>query len=150
MGKLTLRNHCETALSVSLETLILPGVAGTHNVKDDLRQELSLIADGIASIDNRTRDLLGLGLAVDDGVAVLNLATMTSVGLNEDVNKVAEGLLVNATIQDDEAPRLQRLRVWQQELLTTKVPAALGAGIELLASELDFGVGKKTSSGLEN
>ena len=110
-GKLTLRNHCKTALSISLQALILPGVAGTHNIEDDLGQERGLVADGVASIDDSTWNLLGPGLAVNDRVAVLNLTTMTSIGLNEDIDEVAKGLLRGATLQDDEAPRLQRLRV---------------------------------------
>ena len=75
---------------------------------------------------------------------------MTSIGLNEDVDEVAEGLLAGATVQDDEAPGFQRLRVWKQELLTTKVPAALGARVKLLASELNLGVRQETSSSLSD
>lgn len=86
---------------------------------------------------------------VNDWLTVLNLATMTSVGLNEDVDEVAKDLLIGRTLNDDEAPRLQWFRVGEQELLATKVPTALSTRVELLASELDFGVGKQASSSLE-
>jgi hypothetical protein len=74
---------------------------------------------------------------------------MTNVGLNKDIDEVLDDLLVGATLHNDDTPRLQWFRVWQKELLTTKVPAALSARVELLTSELDLGVLEKTGSGLE-
>jgi hypothetical protein len=144
-----LRDHCETALSVLLESFIHEGVATTKNVEHDLRQELGLVASSIASIGDASRNILTTALVVDDRVAVLNLTTMTNVGLNKDIDEVLDDLLVGATLHNDDTPRLQWFRVWQKELLTTKVPAALSARVELLTGELDLGVLEKTGSGLE-
>jgi len=99
-----LRDHCETALGVLLESFIHEGVATTKNVEHDLRQELGLVASSIASIGDASRNILTTALVVDDRVAVLNLTTMTNVGLNKDIDKVLDDLLVGATLHNDDTP----------------------------------------------
>lgn len=103
-GRLTLRDHCETALGVLLETLVHEGVAARKNVEDDLGQGLSLVADSSATIGDSDWNILTASLVVNYGVAVLNLTTMTSVGLNEDVDEVANDLVIGGTSHDDKAP----------------------------------------------
>ncbi len=70
-----------------------------------------MVADNIAGVNNSDWDILAAGLVVDGRVTILNFTTMANIGLNKDVDEVADDLFISGTSHDDEAPRLQRLRV---------------------------------------
>ncbi len=70
-----------------------------------------MIADSIAGVNNCDWDVLAAGLIVDGRVAILNFTTMANIGLNKDVDEVADDLLISGTSHDDEAPRLQGFSV---------------------------------------
>ena len=84
---------------------------------------------------------------MDNGVLVLNLATMANVGLDENAQEVAHSLLIGAFTNDANAPGLERLGVGEEELLATKIPTTAGARVGLRASVLDLGCGEQLSLG---
>jgi hypothetical protein len=121
---LTLGDHCKSTFGVLLDALIQEGVASRENVEDNLWKQLCLVTNSSASIDNASRSILSSSLGVNDGLSVLNLTTVTSVGLDEDIDEVAKNLFVRSTLNDNKAPRLQWLGIGEQELLTAEVPTA--------------------------
>ena len=146
--ELTLRNHGKSALHVLLQALVHEGVPTGENEEHDLRKSLALIANFGTSSCNSITNFLSTVLGANDRVLVLNLAAMTNVGLDEDVHEIADSLVIGASTDDNNTPGLQRLSIWEQELLATKVPAALSAWVELLTSKLDLGILEKTSCSL--
>ena len=146
--QLTLRNHGKSALHVLLQALIHEGVTAWENEENDLRKSFGLIANFGTSSCNSITNFLSTVLGANDRALVLNFTAMTNVGLDEDVQEIADSLVIGASTDDDNAPGLERLGVWEQELLATKVPAATSTWIELCTSKLDFRIWKNTSSSL--
>lgn len=109
----------------------------------------SCVTNGLTAICNRLTKIRISRLSVDEGVAVCNLTTMASVSLNEDIEEVADSWLINGIMtNNDDSPGLKRLKVGGQELLTTEIPATLGARVDLGACVENLGVLKKASIGL--
>lgn len=69
---------------------------------------------------------------------------MSNVGLNEDIDEVADVCLSCGTLNNDEDPRIEGFSVRKKELLATEIPTTSSARIDLAARELDLRVGKKT------
>jgi hypothetical protein len=103
-GALTLRNHGETALGVLLDALVHERVAARENIKENLRHGRSLVASSVTCIDNTSWDVFIALLNVNSWVAVLNLATMANISLNENVDKVANNRFGASILDNDEGP----------------------------------------------
>jgi len=74
---------------------------------------------------------------------------MAGVGLNENVQEVADSWFINGISADnDNSPGLQRLKIGGQELLATKIPTTLSARVDLAARVENLGVLKKASISL--
>jgi hypothetical protein len=89
-------------------------------------------------------------LTVDEWVLVLDLAAVTSVSLYEHIDEVLDGRLWNTILHDAESPRVKRLIVGQEELLSAKVPTTGSTRSSLRTSILDFRWWKEASIGLEH
>jgi hypothetical protein len=107
-----------------------------------------MIANFGTSSCNSITNFLSTVLGANDRVLVLNSTAMTDVGLDEDVHEIADSLVIGASTDDDNTPGLERLSVWEQELLATKVPTARSTWIKLCTSKLDFRIWENTSSSL--
>tara|TARA_R110002060_G_scaffold7822_2_gene11757 strand:- start:2173 stop:2487 length:315 start_codon:yes stop_codon:yes gene_type:complete len=94
-------------------------------------------------------DILVARLIVNQWGLVLDSTTVADVSGDENVGEVANVLLRGTTAKNDEAPRVERLRVGKQELLTTEVPTTLSARVELGSIKLDLRVGKNTGLSLQ-
>ena len=56
---------------------------------------------------------------------------MANVSLNQDGEEVINGSLRDTTANHTDAPRLERVRVGEQEFLSTEIPASRSAGTDL-------------------
>jgi len=63
-----------------------------------------LVTDSIAGVNNSDWDVLASGLVVDGRVAILDFTTMACIGLDKDVDEVADDLFISGAPHDDEAP----------------------------------------------
>ncbi len=103
-AKLTLRNHGKSTLHVLLEALIHERVATWHDEEQDLREGLRLVTSSHTSSNNCISKLLTSLAGVNDWISVLNSAAMTSVGLDEDIQEVANSLLISTAANNDNTP----------------------------------------------
>ena len=102
--KLTLRDQGKATLIILLDALIHEGVATRENVEEDLWQSLGLVASSETGIVHRGRDVLTSLLSVDDGIALLDLTTMSHINLDEGVGEVSDNGLLSSALNDEETP----------------------------------------------
>lgn len=102
--KLTLRDQGKATLVILLDALIHEGVATRENVEEDLWQSLGLVASSETGIVHRGRDVLTSLLSVDDGIALLDLTTMSHISLDEGVGEVSDNGLLSSALNDEETP----------------------------------------------
>lgn len=143
-----MRDQGESALVVTLETLVHERITSWKNKEENLWCQFGSISRSLASGNDKLTQILIALTNIDRRVLILNLATVTSVDLNEQVHEVADVRLLQAGTNDDNTPRLQWLCVREQELLSTEIPATRVAWSGLCLVVLDFWRGKNESLGL--